>query len=170
MKRIYLVFSETKDGKHFAHAETIRAGENLKNYIERYPSADIIHICESATQAAYLAEEWNDDYRRNKTYMFQSESKTEENTFEKVMAELKCLAEENPPDNANYWLEENRVNIFGYIEDNGNDDRWIALLLEIHGDTFESIEYGTDEVDENELAEKVREILNDYNEKWRIQK
>ena len=44
------------------------------------------------------------------------------------------------------------------------------MLLEIHGDTFESIEYGTDEVDENELAEKVREILNDYNEKWRIQK
>lgn len=77
MKRIYLVFSETKDGKHFAHAETIRAGENLKNYIERYPSADIIHICESATQAAYLAEEWNDDYRRNKTYMFQSEIETE---------------------------------------------------------------------------------------------
>ena len=77
MKRIYLVFSETKDGKHFAHAETIRAGENLKNYIERYPSADIIHICESATKAAYLAEEWNDDYRRNKTYMFQSEIETE---------------------------------------------------------------------------------------------
>lgn len=45
--------------------------------------------------------------------------------FVEVMAELKCLAEENPPDNANYWLEENRVNIFGYIEDNGNDDRWI---------------------------------------------
>lgn len=90
--------------------------------------------------------------------------------FVEVMAELKCLAEENPPENANYWLEENRVNIFGYIEDNGNDDRWIALLLEIHGDTFESIEYGIDEVDENELAEKVREILNDYNEKWRIQK
>jgi len=87
-----------------------------------------------------------------------------------VMKEMKCLAEANPPANANYWIEENRVNIFGYIEDNGNDDRWIALLLEIHGDTFESIEYGTDEVDENELAEKVREILNDYNEKWRIQK
>ena len=73
MKRIYLVFSETKDGKHFAPAETIRAGENLKNYIERYPLAKIIHICESATQAAYLAEEWNESYKRNKTYMYDLE-------------------------------------------------------------------------------------------------
>lgn len=59
MKKIYLVFSETKDGKSYAHAETIQAGENLKKYIDRYPSANIIHICETATQAAYLAEEWN---------------------------------------------------------------------------------------------------------------
>lgn len=70
MKRIYLVFSETKDGKHFAHAETIRAGENLRNYIERYPLAKIVHICESATQAAYLAEEWNESYKQNGTYMY----------------------------------------------------------------------------------------------------
>ena len=70
MKKIYLVFSETKDGKHYAHAETIRTGENLKNFIEIYPSADVIHICESATQAAYLAEEWNYSYRKNNTYMY----------------------------------------------------------------------------------------------------
>lgn len=70
MKKIYLVFSETENGKHYAHAETIKAGENLKNYIKRYPSADIIHICETATQAAYLAEEWNQDYRNNNTYMY----------------------------------------------------------------------------------------------------
>lgn len=70
MKRIYLVFSDSKDGKHYAHAETIRAGENLKNYIERYPSANIIHICETATQAAFLAEQWNQDYKNNNTYMY----------------------------------------------------------------------------------------------------
>ena len=70
MKRIYLVFSETKDGKHYAHAETIRAGENLKNYIERYPSANIVHICETVTQAAFLAEQWNQDYKNNNTYMY----------------------------------------------------------------------------------------------------
>jgi len=70
MKKIFLVFSETKNGKHYAHAETIRAGENLKNYIERYPSANIVHICETATQAAFLAEQWNQDYKNNNTYMY----------------------------------------------------------------------------------------------------
>lgn len=70
MKKIYLVFSEMKDGKYFAHAETIKTGENLKNYVERYPNANIIHICENATQAAYLAEEWNQSYKNNNTYMY----------------------------------------------------------------------------------------------------
>ena len=115
MKRIYLVFSETKDGKHFAHAETIRAGENLKNYIERYPSADIIHICESATQAAYLAEEWNDDYRRNKTYMFQSESKTETEYKTSIYeaASRKYLTEQ---DESGYALGEEKDRIIFYDE------------------------------------------------------
>lgn len=70
MKNIHLVFSEMKDGKHYAHAETIRAGENLKNYIDRYHSANIVHICETATQAAFLAEQWNQDYKNNNIYMY----------------------------------------------------------------------------------------------------
>lgn len=71
MKKIYLVFSEMENGKHFAHAETIQVGENLKVYVDRYSDADVIHICESATQAAFLAEEWNEAYKNNGTYMFQ---------------------------------------------------------------------------------------------------
>lgn len=70
MKKIYLVFSETKSGKHYAHAETIRAGENLRNFVDRYPESDIIHICETATQAHYLAEAWNQSYRENNTYKY----------------------------------------------------------------------------------------------------
>ncbi len=72
MNKIFVVFVEaTKDGKHYAHAETIRAGENLMNFIGRYEEAktEIVHICETATQAAYLAEEWNESYRWNNTYM-----------------------------------------------------------------------------------------------------
>lgn len=52
------------------HTETIRAGENSKTYIKRCPSTDVIQICETATQAAYLAEEWNEDYKNNGTYMY----------------------------------------------------------------------------------------------------
>lgn len=29
--KIYLVFSETKNGKHYAHAQTIRAGEYIED-------------------------------------------------------------------------------------------------------------------------------------------
>lgn len=70
MKKIFLVFSEKKDKKHFAHAETIRAGENLMNYVRRYPDTVIMHICESATEAAYLAEQWNQTYKNNGEYMY----------------------------------------------------------------------------------------------------
>lgn len=70
MKKIFLVFSEKKDGKHFAHAETISTGENLMNYVHRYPDTVIMHICENATRAAYLAEQWNQAYRNNGEYLY----------------------------------------------------------------------------------------------------
>ena len=70
MKKIYLVFTETKDGKHYSHAETIKAGENLMCYVKRYPSAEVMHICETATQAAFLAEEWNKSFRDNGTSLY----------------------------------------------------------------------------------------------------
>lgn len=70
MKKIYLIFSETDNGKHYAHADTIKAGENLKVFIDRYPLADVIHICENATQAYSLAEVWNQVYKNNGTYMY----------------------------------------------------------------------------------------------------
>lgn len=54
----------------YAHAETIKAGENLKVFIDRYPLADVIHICENATQAYSLAEVWNQVYKNNGTYMY----------------------------------------------------------------------------------------------------
>lgn len=68
MKSIYIAFSITKDGKNHAYADTIKARENLINFIK--PMTKKAVICESATQAAYLAEEWNRTYRNNNTYMF----------------------------------------------------------------------------------------------------
>lgn len=68
MKKIYLVFVDTKDGKYFAHSETFNAGTDI--CIKRYPLTQNIHFCESATQAAYLAEEWNQDFKNNDTFMY----------------------------------------------------------------------------------------------------
>lgn len=68
MTKIYLVFVDTKEEKFYAYADTIKTGENLMNFIK--PNTKIVHICESATQAAYLAAEWNQSYRKNNTYMY----------------------------------------------------------------------------------------------------
>lgn len=70
MKKIYLAVVETKDGKHYSHAETIKAGENLMYYVKRHPSTKVMHICETATQAAFLAKEWNKSFRDNGTSMY----------------------------------------------------------------------------------------------------
>ena len=87
--------------------------------------------------------------------------------FDRVMQELKCLAEDNPPETANYWIEEKRINVFGYIEDNGNDDRWIVLMLEQYdetGDMVKSEEFATDDVNERELAEQMENLIQAYKE------
>lgn len=55
MKKIYIVF----DGPRGVFAETIGIGENLINFIERY-NATVAHICETATEAHYIAEAWKE--------------------------------------------------------------------------------------------------------------
>lgn len=66
MKMIFCVFVQTVNGKHFAVADTIRTGQNLAAYIQRYKS-DIYHLCESRKQAEELAAFWNESYRANGT-------------------------------------------------------------------------------------------------------
>lgn len=68
MKKIYLVFVDTKDGKYYAHSETFRVGDVLET--DRYPLTKVIHICETATEASYLAVQMNEDYKDNNTYMY----------------------------------------------------------------------------------------------------
>lgn len=70
MKKIYLVFVETEAGKHYSHAETIKTGENLMNFVRRYPKLKAMHICETATQAAFLTEEWNKSFKANGTSLY----------------------------------------------------------------------------------------------------
>ena len=72
MKNIYLVFVSEIDGKYCATAETIRAGNNLIPFCKRYRAA-IVHICETATHAHFLAERWNQSYRENGTYLYGEE-------------------------------------------------------------------------------------------------
>lgn len=69
MKNIYVVFDCERDGKRYAIAETIRTGENLKNFIDRY-SADICHLCESRAEAEKIALEWNNQHTNEKKILY----------------------------------------------------------------------------------------------------
>lgn len=66
MKKVFVVFVQEINGKYWAIPDTIRTGENLAAFIQRY-RANICHLCESATQAAFLAAEWNEAYKANGT-------------------------------------------------------------------------------------------------------
>lgn len=69
MKKIYVVFSVTQNGKHHAFADAIRTGENLKSFIDRY-KCDVCHLCESIREAEALARAWNESYKTNGTNLY----------------------------------------------------------------------------------------------------
>jgi hypothetical protein len=70
MKKIYIVFNITENGKNYAFVDTIRAGENLLVHIERHKNCNICHLCETRKQAEFLAIHWNACYKANGTYLF----------------------------------------------------------------------------------------------------
>ena len=70
MKRFYIVVVDKENEKYFAHAHAIGMDENLLAIIKSFKYATIIHTCESATKAHYLAAEWNESYKANGTYLF----------------------------------------------------------------------------------------------------
>lgn len=66
MKMIFVVFVQEQNGKFCAIADTIRTGENLTAYIQRYKT-NICHLCESRKQAEEIAVAWNKAYKANGT-------------------------------------------------------------------------------------------------------
>lgn len=69
MKKIFVVFSVTQNGKHYAFADAIRTGENLKIFIDRY-KCDVCHLCESRQEAETTAHAWNEAYKANGTNLY----------------------------------------------------------------------------------------------------
>ena len=69
MKRLYFVVNIIENGKRFAIAETVRTGTNLLPIIQKY-NTDVVHLCETRTQAEQTAATWNESYKNNGTYLF----------------------------------------------------------------------------------------------------
>lgn len=83
-----------------------------------------------------------------------------------IMGELESLT--NEAENittANYWIDGTH-NVFAFINDNGDGDRWIEIHYELYDCNEELIGDlsvgGTDEVDKYELLEEVKAIVNLY--------
>lgn len=77
MKMIFVVFDIEQDGKRYAVADTIRTGQNLAAYLQRYNSS-VCHLCESRKEAEEIALDWNECHKRNGDSIFE----------EAVLAEL----------------------------------------------------------------------------------
>lgn len=89
--------------------------------------------------------------------------------YNKAFEELRTLTDDNPPPTANYWITDS-INIFGYIEDNGDEDCWICLQFEKYdadGDMIELKEFATDDVNQEELSEQLEDLLHFYRRNWR---
>ena len=83
-----------------------------------------------------------------------------------IMIELESLIDDVTENKtANCWID-NTHNVFAFINDNGDDDRWIEIHYELYDCNEEIIGdllvLSTDEVNKRELLEQVRVIINTY--------
>lgn len=82
-----------------------------------------------------------------------------------IMCELEFLIDETDNKTANYWLD-GVHNIFAFINDNGDGDKWIEIHYELYDCNEEIIGdllvVSTDEISKKELLEEVRTIINMY--------
>lgn len=85
-------------------------------------------------------------------------------TINAIMEEFDSLVNEAYK-TANYWID-NTHNVFAFINDNGNDDKWIEIHYELYdcnediiGDLFV---LDTDSIDRNELLNEIVVIVDSY--------
>ncbi len=97
---------------------------------------------------------------------FENKDKIKNKTINSIMSELEYLFDETRViPTANYWIDDTH-NVFAFIEDNGNDDRWIEIHYELYdcngdiiGDLFVS---NTDDVSKDELRKEIAVIVDIY--------
>ena len=84
-------------------------------------------------------------------------------TVNAVYDELENLL--NGDESANHWIDSTH-NVFAMVNDNGDDDRWIEIHLELY-DANEDIigdilVLDTEDVSENELRKAVDDVVKKY--------
>ena len=96
---------------------------------------------------------------------FMNKNEYKEKLENSIMSELEFLIDETNNKTANYWLD-NAHNIFAFINDNGDGDKWIEIHYELYDCDDEIIGdltvLSTDEISKRELLEEVKTIVNMY--------
>lgn len=66
----WLVVSITENGKHYAFALPVGGSDNLCSVLCNIAGLTSANICASKQGAQKIADEWNECYKRNGTYLF----------------------------------------------------------------------------------------------------
>lgn len=96
---------------------------------------------------------------------FVDKSEVKEKLENMVLDSLVILIDNKQNITANYWID-NTHNVFAFINDNGNGDRWIEIHYELYDYNTEIIGdltvLNTDDVTKQELLNEIRTIVNLY--------
>ena len=97
------------------------------------------------------------------TNWFTNKQELMQKTSNAVYDELENLL--NGDESANHWIDSTH-NVFAIVNDNGDDDRWIEIHLELY-DANEDIigdilVLDTEDVSENELRKAVEDVVKEY--------
>jgi len=95
---------------------------------------------------------------------FVDKNETKSKTINAIMGELEFIITENH-ESANYWIDSTH-NVFAFVNDNEDDDRWIEIHYELYdcneemiGDLFV---LNTNDVNKEELLEEIIVIVDAY--------
>lgn len=97
---------------------------------------------------------------------FVNKNEIKSKTINAIMGELEyLLGELTEGDSANYWIDSTH-NVFAFVNDNGDDDRWIEIHYELYDYNDDIIgdlmELGTDDVTREALLDKVKFVVDAY--------
>lgn len=73
-KTHYLIVVVTENNKHYAYMLKVPGCNNLWSMLKDIPGISSANICDSMKAARELVIGWNQDYKNNGTYLFDSPS------------------------------------------------------------------------------------------------
>lgn len=70
MKNFYLACVTEENGKYYAHAAKVSQNTNILSALARIPNLKTTNICNTKKQAEGIVAFWNNCYKQNGTYLF----------------------------------------------------------------------------------------------------